>query len=134
LLITNGEFVSFDYLKLGGDVDPTQVLVKQSNHGPVRFVNCSYWGPCRQIARVEANSTVGFGNCTLCQWDPAFPAIEARAGNLMVNGCEFRQPHRQIALGKGVKQAVISGNITSGKWNIANHCHGDVQIGLNSSS
>ncbi|MGC9259605.1 MAG: glycosyl hydrolase family 28-related protein [Phycisphaerae bacterium] len=134
LLITNGEFVSFDYLKLGGEVDPIQVLVKSPNRGPVRFVNCSFWGPCRQISKLESASTLGFGDCTFCQWDQDLPALAAQDGNLLVHGCEFRQASRQIALGPNVQQAVISGNMTKGKWRIINESRADVQIGLNSGS
>lgn len=134
LLITNGEFVSFDYLHLGGDVDPAQILIKPSNRGPVRFVNCSFWGPARQIARLHGNSTAGFGDCTFRQWDHSLPALEAHAGKLFVNGCEFQQVGKQISLGAPVSQAVISGNIAQGKWQVVNHSHGDVQTGLNSAT
>ncbi len=134
LLITNGEFVSFDYLKLGGDIDPIQVVVKSPNRGPVRFVNCSFWGPCQQISTLESTSTLGFGDCTFCQWNQDFPALTAQSGSLLVQGCEFRQASPQIALGSKVQQAVISGNMAKGKWRIADHSHADVQIGLNSSS
>lgn len=131
LLITNGEFVSFDYLKLGG-IDPAQVLVKATNRGPVRFVNCSFWGPCREIARLEASCTVGFGDCTFCQWDDKFAGIRATAGNVLISGCEFRQKSAQIHLGSKVRQAVITGNMANGPWRITNGIDKRAQIGLNS--
>ncbi len=134
LLITNGEFVSFDYLKLGGGVDPAQVLVKSPNRGPARFVNCSFWGPCRQIARLEAHSTVGFGDCTFCQWNHTFAAISATSGSVSISGCEFRQNSPQIHLASTVRQAVITGNMANGPWRIHNGIHDRAQIGLNSAS
>ena len=133
-MITNGEFVSFDYLKLGAGVDPAQVLVKSPNRGPVRFVNCSFWGPCQEIARLEAHSTLGFGDCTFCQWNHNFAAINATSGNVSISGCEFRQNSAQIHLGSRVRQAVITGNMANGPWRIANGIHDRAQIGLNSVS
>jgi hypothetical protein len=155
LLITNGEFVSLDAAEWAteglskptgagdGSIEdgPIQVLVKERmngrvwNRGPVRFVNCSFWGPCRQIARLESDTTLGFGDCTFCQWDKANPAIAALAGDLSVNFCDFRQTGQQVYLGPQVNQAVIAGNMARGKWNIVNDATGgDVQNGLNSSS
>ncbi len=141
LLITNGEFVSMDVFNAIVDPKegPVQVLVREGanagawNRGPVRFVNCAFWGPCRQIARLESDTTLGFGDCTFCQWDEFNPAIVAEAGNLSVSSCEFRQTGPQISLGPRVNQAVITGNMAWDKWNIVNQAsRGDVQIGLNS--
>ncbi len=140
LLITNGEFVSDDPLKLGGaDDGPMQVWVKEGtnqgawNQGPVRFVNCSFWGPSRYIARLDSNTTLGFGDCTFCSWDAGHAAILANAGNLLVSGCEFRQDGKQIHLGPKVQQAVICGNLSAGRGEIVNEAmQGDIQIGLNS--
>ena len=63
ILITNGEFVSFQ------GPDPTMVVVSPANSGSVRFVNCAFWGPCNQIARIAGRGTVGFSDCTFMQWD-----------------------------------------------------------------
>ena len=63
LLISNGEFVSFH------GPDPTMVRVESANFGSVRFVNCAFWGPCNQIAKVSGHGTVGFSDCTFVQWD-----------------------------------------------------------------
>ena len=64
ILITNGQFVSFR-----GE-DPTMIVVDAKNRGSVRFVNCSFWGPCHQIARIAGRGTVGLSDCTFCDWDP----------------------------------------------------------------
>ena len=34
----------------------------------MRFVNCAFWGPCNQIARIAGTGTVGFSDCTFVQW------------------------------------------------------------------
>jgi hypothetical protein len=128
LLITNGEFVSFH------GPDPTMVEVKETNKGSVRFVNCAYWGPCNQIARIAGNGTVGFSDCTFVQWggkEKNRAAIHAQAGTLLVRGCEFRQPKPQISLGEGVRRAVITGNVFTGPARISNASKGKVQIADN---
>ncbi len=131
LLITNGEFVSFDYLKLGG-MRPMQVVVEATNNGPVRFVNSSFWGPSDGIAKIAGRGTVGFNACTIVQWNPAFAAVESVGAPLIINGCEFQQPGTQVRLGKPVRQAVVCGNLFAGKLRIDNQSSGAVEIGLNS--
>ncbi len=128
LLITNGEFVSFH------GPDPTMVEVAETNAGSVRFVNCAFWGPCNQIAKVAGNGTVGFGDCTFTQWggkDGTRPAIQASGGTLLVTGCEFRQGHPHIDLAEGVRRAVVTSNVFTGVPRIDNRAKGNTQIALN---
>jgi len=117
LLISNGEFVSFH------GPDPTMVRVEAANSGSVRFVNCAFWGPCNQIAKISGHGTVGFSDCTFVQWDhknEGRHAIQAEGGTLLVRGCEFRENKPQIELGESVRRSVISDNIFTGKARIAN--------------
>jgi hypothetical protein len=128
LLISNGEFVSFH------GPDPTMVEVKTNNTGSVRFVNCAFWGPCNQIAKIGGRGTVGFSDCTFVQWDSKKEnraAVRASGGTLMVRGCEFQANKPQIELGADVKRAVITGNIVRGKTRITNHSKGVVEISGN---
>lgn len=118
LLISNGEFVSFH------GPDPTMVRVETSNSGVVRFVNCAFWGPCAQIAKIAGRGTVGFGDSTFVQWDSKKEgrhAIQAESGIVLVRGCEFLEDKPQIELGENVRRAVISDNVMKGKTIIANH-------------
>src|SRR5207237_9167709 len=111
LLISNGEFVSFH------GPDPTMVEVKPGNTGSVRFVNCAFWGPCNQIARVAGTGTVGFSDCTFVQWDhnrEGRHALQIQSGTVLVRGCEFREHKPQIELGQGVRRAVVSANVITG--------------------
>jgi hypothetical protein len=131
LLITNGEFVSFH------GPDPTMIEVSQTNKGSVRFVNCAYWGPCNQIAKIAGAGTVGFSDCTFVQWggkDGSRPAIQAHGGTLLVRGCEFRQDRPQIQLGQDVSRAIVAENIFTGPERIINQSKANVQIGLNVSN
>jgi len=130
LLISNGEFVSFH------GPDPTMVRVEATNSGSVRFVNCAFWGPCNQIAKISGKGTVGFSDCTFVQWDhnkEGRAAIQAEAGTLVVRGCEFRENKPQIELGESVRRAIISGNVISGKPRISNKSKGMVTLGDNAS-
>lgn len=128
LLITNGEFVSFH------GPDPTMVEVAKGHSGSVRFVNCAFWGPCQQIAKIAGQGTVGFSDCTFVQWDSKGEgrhAVQAESGTLLVRGCEFRAKGPQVELGEGVDRAVISDNLFAGPEQIANHSSGSIQIANN---
>lgn len=123
LLISNGEFVSFH------GPDPTMVDVKASNTGSVRFVNCAFWGPCNQIARIAGKGTVGFSDCTFVQWDhkkEGRAAIQVESGSVVIRGCEFQEAKPHIDLGEGVRRAIISGNLLAGPAKIANRAKGKV--------
>ncbi len=125
LLITNGEFVSFH------GPDPTMVEVQATHTGAVRFVNCAFWGPCHQIARVAGSGTVGFSDCTFVQWDAKKEgrhAIQAAGGTLLVRGCEFRADRPQIELGEGVRRAVVTDNIFTGPARVTHRGGGRVVV------
>ena len=128
LLITNGEFVSIH------GPDPTMVEVQKGHTGSVRFVNCAFWGPCQQIAKIAGRGTVGFTDCTFVQWDSKGEgrhALEVESGTLLVRGCEFRVNRPQIELGPAVDRAVITDNVFTGPVQISNNSPGSVQIANN---
>ncbi|MGC8785574.1 MAG: glycosyl hydrolase family 28-related protein [Armatimonadota bacterium] len=128
ILITNGEFVSFR------GSDPTMVRVAPTHSGTVRFVNCAYWGPNKQIAVIEGSGTVGFSDCTFMQWDKdkeGRSAIQARGGTVLVRGCEFRDDRPQVEIGEGVRRAVVTDNVMTGEVRITNRSSGAIQISGN---
>lgn len=117
LLISNGEFVSFH------GPDPTMVRVGTNHTGSVRFVNSAFWGPCNQIAKLAGKGTVGFSDCTFVQWDrnkEGRAALQVDGGSVIVRGCEFRADRPQVALGDGVRRAVITENLIAGTVRITN--------------
>jgi len=117
LLITNGEFVAMQ------SEDPTMVVVTKANHGNVRFVNCAYWGPCNQIAKIDGSGTVGFSDCTFVQWDrnkENRAAIQATGGSIVVRGCDFGTLAPQISIGENVQRTIVSENTMRGKVMIDN--------------
>ena len=129
LLISNGEFVSFH------GPDPTMVRVEHANRGSIRFVNCAFWGPCNQIARIAGNGTTGFSDCTFVQWDrkkEGRPALQVTEGTVLVRGCEFRENKPQIELGAAVHRAVITENLITGKLRLTNSAGSKAVISNNS--
>src|SRR5437763_17210788 len=125
LLITNGEFVSFH------GPGPTMVEVTAAHTGSVRFVNCAFWGPCNQIAKVAGSGTVGFSDCTFVQWDHARDgrhALRVESGTVLVRGGEFRQDAPQVELGEGVRRAVVTDNLFAGAARITNRSRGTVAV------
>jgi hypothetical protein len=128
LLITNGQFVSFH------GPDPTMVEVAKGHSGSVRFVNCAFWGPCRQVAKIAGQGMVGFSDCTFVQWDSKGEgrhALQAESGTVLVRGCEFCADRPQVELGEAVDRAVITDNVFAGPAQIANASSGDVRIANN---
>ena len=128
LLITNGEFVSFH------GHDPTMVVVGPQHAGAVRFVNCAFWGPCNQIAKVAGAGTVGFSDCTFADWggpEHNRPALQVASGTVLIQGCEFQRNRPHISLAPDVKRALINGNLFRGPEQIENQAQGNVAIGLN---
>jgi hypothetical protein len=127
LLVTNGEFTSFQ-----GD-DPTMVEVLASNKGVIRVSSSAFWGPCNQIAKIAGTGTVGFGECTFVEWgkQPGRAAIQASGGNVLIQGCEFRQDKPHIALSAAVGSGIILGNLFTGAAQIEHPSRSTVQIGLN---
>ena len=97
-------------------------------------MNCAFWGPCNQIAKVDGKGTVGFGDCTFVQWDPKNEgrhALQVSGGSVIVRGCEFRARKPQIELGAQVRRAVVTGNLLSGKQAISSRSQGWVEIANN---
>ncbi len=106
LLITNGQFVSFN------GTNPRGLVVSETCTGQVRLVNCNYWGSFRTVADLRGRSFVGFTGCYFSGWDAkgeGLPAIDARSGRLQVQGSSF-VGKLGIRLGAGVRHAIITGN------------------------
>ena len=137
VLITNGEFVSFN------GPDPTMVRVEKTHSGTIRFSNCAFWGPSNRNVVVDGHGTVGFSDCTFMQWghrrgdrkqQTDTPSIEALGGSLLVRGCEFLEDKPQIRLGRGVERAIITENLIAGKTRIENKARGRAIIKNNAAT
>ena len=107
LLITNGQFVSFN-----GE-NPVEIVVNPTCRGSVRLANCAFWGPAKQVAVLKGQSFVSFDNCFISDWgkdDPNAPGLEVQAGRIQVRGCSFLSDRPAVHLGPEVEHAVITGN------------------------
>ena len=114
------------------------VEVRPGVLGPVKFTACGFWGTGETDyhALLEGDNQVTFTGCHFVNWaetNPQSPAIIARSGGLVVNGCDFRHENKaQIRLEKGVESATVFGNRLRGGARIENHSEGSIEIGLNS--
>lgn len=131
LLITNGEFVSFQ-----GD-KPTEVVVKASHSGVVQFVNCAFWGPAYQIARIAGSGDVTFQSCNFVDWGhgpagtPLPAAIEVYGGHISVQNSLFHRKAPQLRLRSGARSGQFIGNRLAGPVDIQAVPGVPVQSGLN---
>jgi hypothetical protein len=120
----------------------SQIKVKSSNTGQVKFVGSGFWATpdCVSHASLEGLGTVFFEGCHFSGWDRrarGAPCIDANNRRLIVQGCEFnteRDNDLKVRLGKGVRSAVITGNLLLGGEGILNQAlpGADLQVGLNS--
>ena len=107
LLITNGEFVSF----LGDD--PTEIIIKPTCSGNVRFVNCAFWGPVERNAVLSGKGPVSFSDCFFSDWDrnkQGKAGLLVESGRVQVRGCTFTKDAPAVELGPGVAHAIIVDN------------------------
>jgi hypothetical protein len=124
LLITNGQFV-------GSPAAKAVVHIMPSHKGVVQLSNCSFWGPQQEIVLNEGPGTVSLSQCNFVQWDngdAGVPAVDIRAGSVIIQGSRFAQDQAHIRLGPEVESAVIMGNQFAGAPRIKSETKAEVQI------
>jgi hypothetical protein len=114
------------------------VEVGPRNLGPVKFTACGFWGVEKETDRhavLEGRGTTTFANCHFTGWSQktaGTPAIDARAGSLIVDACNFMDLNKaHVELGANVESAVITSTRFASPPQIANHSKGDVAIANN---
>lgn len=119
--VQNHAGVSFVNCQLMG-----AVVLDNTNHGPVKFTGCGFWGIDSSDALVYNNSSgrTSFINCQFYWWDrndSGYPAILSQNGDLTVIGCEFGELGKlDIFLSWRIRSAVIIGNTLRTKKGIIN--------------
>lgn len=118
------------------------IRVGKHNTGQVKFTGCGFWATldCRSHAILEGLGTVFFESCHFSNWDrkaQGDACIDADNRRLVVTGCEFstqRDDTIKVHLGKGVRSAIIQGNLLPGSEGIRNNSlpNADIQIQGNS--
>jgi hypothetical protein len=136
--------VSFVNSQIFGDV-----VVRETNHGPVRFTACGLFGSVdgqrgTALARLAGRGRVSFSNCHFYCIHPdsrnAPEMIVAESGRLAIQGCVFINSRNTegvnsnpvpIVLRPDVRSAIITGNEFYGQARIANQARGRVVIADN---
>ena len=136
--------VSFVNAQIFGDV-----VVRESNQGPVRFTGCGLFGSLdgkrgTALAKLAGSGRVSFNNCHFFCIHPdsrnAPEMIVAESGRLAIQGCLFMNNRNTtgingnpvpIVLKPGVRSAIIEGNEFYGQSRIVNKAKGRVVIANN---
>ncbi|MEW6237187.1 MAG: glycosyl hydrolase family 28-related protein [Candidatus Omnitrophota bacterium] len=128
LLITNGEFVTFEGEK------PTEIITTESFDGVLQLTNCAFWGPAHRNAVIQGKGFVSFHQCNFNAWgknDDKAESLRIEGGSISISSNNFNLSKPHIFLGPNVMSAVIMGNTFTGEKRIDNQSQGEVEIGLN---
>jgi len=107
LLITNGQFVSFN------GPNPVEVVIEPTCNGSVRLVNCAFWGPAVQNVVSRGTGFLSLSDCYFSSGMPNHPGkalVEVDAGRLQIRGCSFASGEPSIHLKPGIVHAIVSEN------------------------
>lgn len=119
------------------------IEIDETNTGPVKLVNCGFWGQCR-TGRVILNKGKGEVILTAChfsawedrnrpyRWDPNIPFIECENGSLIMTACVFKDyghtPKSHVRLGPNATGILVGNMVQGGKLSLDNQSKGDVQV------
>lgn len=122
LQVTNGEFTAF-----AGEPNSAIVTAPEAA-GAAQFVNCNFWGVLSHAAWLRGKTQVTLSACHICQGGGD---VQADAGRLIVQGCNFEIQGPAVHLGHGVEKALLTGNLEPGGFRVDNGIGSRAQIGLN---
>jgi hypothetical protein len=119
------------------------IEIDEANTGPLKLVNCGFWGQCR-TGRMILNKGTGEVMLTAChfsawedrnrpyQWDPEIPFIECENGSLIMTACVFKDyrhtPKSHVRLGPNASAVLMGNMVQGGKLSLDNQSKGDVQV------
>lgn len=114
ILVTNSS------LRASVGADPAAVRIGPMFSGVMAFNNCKFGGTPGTALKIEGAGMVTCQNSTFEDWGYAGGkyAIEAQAGMLTVQGCQFAKDKPQVSLGFSVANASFLGNRVTGKLRI----------------
>ncbi|MBP5738212.1 MAG: hypothetical protein J6X38_03935 [Abditibacteriota bacterium] len=115
------------------------VKVSPTNDGPVKFVNCGFWGTgeykTASAALLRGKGNTVFSACHFTNWDFAeikAYAIDIDGGGLTVTGCDFMDKDKNyIKVGKNTDSAIITSNRFRGGEKVSVADGVEVQKGFN---
>ncbi|MGE5549874.1 MAG: glycosyl hydrolase family 28-related protein [Bacteroidota bacterium] len=111
ILVTNSSF------RATAGADPAAVRMGPIFSGVAAFNNCKFGGTPATALKNEGGGLVSCQNSIFEDWGYAGGkyAIEAEAGMLTVQGCQFAKDKPQVSLGISVTNASFLGNRITGK-------------------
>jgi hypothetical protein len=124
LQITNGEFTAF-----AGDPN-TAIVTAPGAGGAVQLVNCNFWGTKNHVLWMQGDTVITLSSCHILDAYPA-GAILAERGKLIVQGCTFDRSGTTAIIQKGVRAAILMGNLQPGGVQVQNEIGAHAQLGLN---
>ena len=114
------------------------VVVDSTNHGPIKFTACGFWGVqnmTQEHGLLHGSGWVSYNNCHFVSWDSKNEGkycIDADCIALTVNGCEFLSKDKNyIHAGPNTQSVIITSNRFEGEKKFLIESKGDVQIGFN---
>ncbi len=116
----------------------TEVNVKSSNTGPIKFTACGFWGMpnCNTMASLAGTGNVTFTGCHFIGWaktDLKAAAIDANCDGITITSCDFMDSgSAQVNVGPLCKSAIIAENRLRGGQRIGLPAGFTAEIGLNS--
>ncbi len=123
--VTNGEFTAF-----AGEPNAA-IFTAPGAGGAAQFVNCNFWATPGGAALLQGTTAVTFSGCHFLDV-PETGAIVAEAGRLIVRSCNFRKfGAPAVVIGKGVRAAIVTGNLQPGGLVVENRMGPRAQIALN---
>ncbi len=114
----------------------SKVVVSPENYGPVKFIGCGFWGieGLDYQGYIEGRGSIIFEGCHFSGWDKkltGFPCIYANNRDIIITGCEFinsQVSYPIIYLGPYVRNAVITSNLSQGKFEVKNDSFAGAEV------
>ncbi len=113
------------------------IEVKETNHGPVKFTACGFWGvpTTDSHAVLEGSGHTTFNGCHFISWakkNVGASCVHAKRGGLTVTACDFMDAGKaQITIEPEVDAALVFGNRFHGSARLTNRAGEQVQVGMN---
>lgn len=125
LLVTNGQFAAFrhpEMPKQPDDPGACAVFAPAGFSGNLSFSNCSFWGG-NAVAHLRGgpDSVVRFTDCYVRDWqvyNKDRPAIDVDGPSLLVRGCSFATPGKEIAVGPRTRAAIVVENLAADAFEV----------------
>jgi Pectate lyase superfamily protein len=136
ILITNGEFsVNSERDPPGIDPHSAEIVTTETNEGPVKLVNCAFWGPSHSIARISGSGVVTFSDCQFWYWAKGrydshnLAALRILSGSrAIITSNVFYENKPSIEIAENASQVIVSNNMFNGTEKEVFRFHGGIEM------